>query len=132
MRVRSVTRITLDEAVPVYDLTVPGTENFALAAGPFVHNSKDCSDALAGALWTLSQLQFSAPVPMIRHSAYAGDAWLPEQYQALMGGNDQAAKSVDLEQYEPVPFLRGSGPYGGPRGGGNGGGGGWGNGGGWR
>lgn len=75
--------------------------------------SKDCSDALAGALWTLSQLQFSAPVPMIRHSAYAGDAWLPEQYQALMGGNDSAGQSEDLEKYEPVPFLRGAGGFGG-------------------
>lgn len=51
MRIASVKRITLDEAVPVYDLTVPGTANFALAAGPFVHNSKDAADGVAGAVF---------------------------------------------------------------------------------
>jgi len=35
----------------VYDLSVPGTENFALTAGVFVHNSKDVSDAVAGVVW---------------------------------------------------------------------------------
>jgi hypothetical protein len=35
----------------VYDLSVPGTQNFALSAGVFVHNSKDTSDALCGAVY---------------------------------------------------------------------------------
>lgn len=38
----------------VYDISVPGTQNFALAAGVFVHNSKDVSDALAGAVYGLT------------------------------------------------------------------------------
>ena len=33
----------------VYDLEVPIYENFALAAGCFVHNSKDTTDAASGA-----------------------------------------------------------------------------------
>jgi intein/homing endonuclease len=36
------------EVLPVYDLTVDKTHNFALASGIFVHNSKDVSDAVAG------------------------------------------------------------------------------------
>ena len=49
-RVLSVKPVTAP-AEPVYDLTVPGLENFALASGVFVHNSKDCSDAMAGAAY---------------------------------------------------------------------------------
>jgi hypothetical protein len=71
--------------------------------------SKDCSDALAGALWTLGQQQFAAPLPIIRHSAYATDTWMPEQYAAFAGGNPGAATHTDLEQYEPLPFFRGNG-----------------------
>lgn len=35
--------------MPVYDLTVPSFENFLLDAGVFVHNSKDCADAVCAA-----------------------------------------------------------------------------------
>lgn len=35
----------------VYDLTIEDNHNFALDAGVFVHNSKDASDSVAGALW---------------------------------------------------------------------------------
>lgn len=38
----------------VYDLTIEDNPNFALDIGVFVHNSKDCSDALAGALYNAS------------------------------------------------------------------------------
>ena len=34
-------------------VTVPVTENFRLHQGPMVHNSKDCSDALAGVAFGL-------------------------------------------------------------------------------
>ena len=33
--------------IDVYDLTVDETQNFALACGIFVHNSKDVADAMA-------------------------------------------------------------------------------------
>lgn len=56
-RVLSVRWVTTDE--PVYDLTVPDTENFALASGVFVHNSKDVADAVAGCVYaaTVSRKQ---------------------------------------------------------------------------
>lgn len=54
MRVLSVKRIILPIPVPVYDLSVPGTENFKLDNGPFVHNSKDIADALAGTVYGLT------------------------------------------------------------------------------
>ena len=38
-------------AFGVYDLEIVDNHNFALDAGVFVHNSKDMSDSLAGALW---------------------------------------------------------------------------------
>lgn len=51
-RVLSVRHVTSTEEV--YDLTVPGFENFALSSGVFVHNSKDVSDALAGVVYGLT------------------------------------------------------------------------------
>lgn len=53
MKVKKVTKKTLDKAVPVYDLTVPYLENFVLANGAVVHNSKDVADAVCGAYQTL-------------------------------------------------------------------------------
>lgn len=49
-KVKSVSTINLDMPIPVYDITVPETNNFALAAGVFVHNSKDLSDAVCGSV----------------------------------------------------------------------------------
>ena len=45
----------LEKTADVYDITVEDNHNFALDAGVFVHNSKDCSDAVCGALWNASQ-----------------------------------------------------------------------------
>ena len=41
----------IEGTFPVYDLTIEGTENFALSSGVFVHNSKDVADSLAGAVF---------------------------------------------------------------------------------
>lgn len=38
----------------VYDIEVVDNHNFALTSGVFVHNSKDGSDSLAGAIWNAS------------------------------------------------------------------------------
>ena len=54
-RILSVTKV--DGFEEVYDLAVPGTENFALASGVFVHNSKDVADALAGVVKGLTSLR---------------------------------------------------------------------------
>lgn len=39
----------------VYDLEIEDNHNFALAAGVFVHNSKDVADSVAGATWAAIQ-----------------------------------------------------------------------------
>jgi hypothetical protein len=51
----------------VFDLSVPGTENFALSAGVFVHNSKDVSDSLCGAVWNClnSETAIKAAPPVL-------------------------------------------------------------------
>ncbi len=54
-RVRYVIPVTLDEPVPVYDLEVDEWNNFALSVGVFVHNSKDVSDSVCGAVWNCMQ-----------------------------------------------------------------------------
>lgn len=54
MKVVAIRRLKLPEPVPVYDVSVPGLENFKLANGPFIHNSKDVSDALAGVVFGLT------------------------------------------------------------------------------
>ena len=43
----------IEQPCKVYDLSILDNHNFALSAGVFVHNSKDCADALCGACWTL-------------------------------------------------------------------------------
>jgi hypothetical protein len=48
-KVRSI-KLTKKE-VDVYDITVPTYNNFALASGIFVHNSKDLSDAVCRVIW---------------------------------------------------------------------------------
>ncbi len=75
-RVLSVRRVEAHEEV--YDLTVPGTENFALAAGVFVHNSKDLSDAMAGVAYGLTMRrdvwrQFGIPLSRIPRRLIAGE-----------------------------------------------------------
>lgn len=41
----------------VFDLEIEDNHNFALAAGVFVHNSKDISDGLCGSIWNLVEDQ---------------------------------------------------------------------------
>lgn len=53
MRVLSVRRLPVKET-PVCDVTVAGLENFCLASGVAVHNSKDIADSLAGCYFTLA------------------------------------------------------------------------------
>lgn len=54
-KIKSIKIIKAEKPIPVYDIEVPIYDNFALEAGVFVHNSKDLSDAIAGACWTLTQ-----------------------------------------------------------------------------
>ena len=52
-RVKSVERV--EKSCLVYDLEIDDNHNFALSAGVFVHNSKDLSDSLAGAVFQCLQ-----------------------------------------------------------------------------
>lgn len=52
----SIKKLKLKSEIPVYDIEVPGNDNFILSSGAVVHNSKDCSDSLGGAL--LNSLQY--------------------------------------------------------------------------
>ena len=63
--------------------------------------SKDCSDALAGCLYTLSQRSINEPLPIIQHSAYAQDPWMPEQHQAALAGMLEARVNETLP---PIMF----------------------------
>lgn len=79
--------------------------------------SKDCADALAGVTWTLSQLQLTTPLPMIRQTATSVDAWMPESYQNAAQSGAPVSRGVAQdsqrysvgEEWEPLPFFRGSG-----------------------
>lgn len=59
MRIKSVRKVLLEKPVPVYDLTVEDTENFKLSKGPYVHNSKDLSDAMAHVALMVSRHEVS-------------------------------------------------------------------------
>lgn len=79
-KVRDVIRVVLDKPVPVYDLEVDRYHNFALSSGVFVHNSKDVSDSVAGAVYTLTtKLSYRSPI-MVGISEYEDrsrdDEWI--------------------------------------------------------
>ncbi len=45
----------------VWDISIEDTQNFALASGVFVHNSKDMADALAGVIHNCETRKISEP-----------------------------------------------------------------------
>lgn len=57
--VRQKRVVSLEESVSVFDLEVPKFSNFLLSAGVVVHNSKDVSDSLSGAVWNASKIDAS-------------------------------------------------------------------------
>lgn len=63
--------------------------------------SKDVADALAGCLFTLSQRSMNQPLPLIQHSTYAQDPWMPEQHQAALAGMLEARMQETLP---PIMF----------------------------
>ena len=132
-RVLSIRTIT--KTAGVWDITVDGLENFALASGVFVHNSKDVSDALAGCLHTLKVHQSTQPLGMLSGLSYSQDAWMEEHLQHSQAGErgadrggrffPQAATPGRLPQGMLPPILGGGGNDGDGGDGGDGWGGGW-------
>lgn len=82
-QVDSVSRVQLTQPVPVYDLEVYEHSNFALTAGAFVHNSKDVSDAVAGAVYGLTEAVKRLPIAMPLTEAKPK----PLEEMAWMGGD---------------------------------------------
>lgn len=50
LRISKKTLLKLNKPIPVYDISCYKNSNFIIADGPVVHNSKDVSDAVAGAI----------------------------------------------------------------------------------
>lgn len=86
-KILALRRISLEKPVAVWDLSVVETPVFGLSNGIFVHNSKDCSDAMAGCIYILQHreadfrrgpgrrrrtLQNTAPVRKVRVSRSHG------------------------------------------------------------
>ena len=64
--------VKLDEPVPVYDLEVDDYHNFALSGGVFVHNSKDLSDAVAGAVYNaVANTKRNTKTKIVIHNEYS-------------------------------------------------------------
>ena len=72
MKVKRVTRITLETPAPVYDITVPETENFCLGNGAVVHNSKDLADAACGVYMNMMKLHVKGELYNIGKHAMRG------------------------------------------------------------
>jgi hypothetical protein len=84
--------------------------NFALACEVVVHNSKDCSDALAGCVYTLIEHSSSMPVPMLKSiPSYGGDSWMEEQHHhALANSAGSGARNPVVDAFSVLPpFLMG-------------------------
>ena len=82
----------------VYDLEIEDNHNFALDAGVFVHNSKDISDSLAGAIWDLSLLPYDPGLSDFTfRMSDSEDDMLPVMRQGLFHG---------LQEYNPYKFDR--------------------------
>jgi len=57
-----VIEVKIGPIIDTYDISVPGTENFALSSGVFVHNSKDIADSIAAITYTLLELFHSQAI----------------------------------------------------------------------
>jgi hypothetical protein len=69
-----VVSVKLDKPVPVYDLEVSKWHNFALSGGVFVHNSKDCTDAIAAVCFRmLEHTPMERPMMMRGHAPLVND-----------------------------------------------------------
>ena len=87
-----------DDAMPVYDVTVPGYENFQLASGPFVHNSAKLAH------YHNFQEIFPLRGKIVNAERAAAKATANEEVQgifALLGYNPSAPEGTD-----PLAKLR--------------------------
>ena len=87
-----LSNILIDRDCDVYDLEIEDNHNFALAAGVFVHNSKDISDSLAGAFYNaLSHKQSLIDAMQLFSSSL--DVNADESFESEFMSNLQASMS---------------------------------------
>jgi len=96
LTVRSLTNVRYDPPIPVYDVTVEGTENFSLLNGPFVHNSKDC---LVGS--TKIPLLSGESVPL--QDLLGKEVWV---YGCTSDGKVVPAKARNIHRVSTEPVVR--------------------------
>lgn len=82
----------LDECEDVYDIEVADNHNFALAAGVFVHNSKDQADAVCGATYLASQFA--------EEYSYNYEENLDAALDANLDPNDGQRKTKMLQEFQ--------------------------------
>jgi intein/homing endonuclease len=82
-KVRYIIPVHLDTPVPVYDLEVDVFSNFALSVGVFVHNSKDQSDSVAGAIFGLKESSKRMP---LEGMSFGKDNVVPYEDSWVSGG----------------------------------------------
>lgn len=87
-----VSTSVVNKQCAVYDLEIEDNHNFALAAGVFVHNSKDMADSLAGAFYNATVHKQSLIDAMQLFSSSL-DVNADESFESEFMGNLQASMS---------------------------------------
>ena len=81
VKIQHIEILKYSDPIPVFDMEVPETHNFLLECGVFVHNSKDMSDSLAGALWnaTLHKQSLIDGLELLESALGVNDTVDPQQ-----------------------------------------------------
>lgn len=94
----------LDECEDVYDIEVADNHNFALAAGIFVHNSKDQADAVCGATWLASKFseEYSYRYGDNLTASLNANEYIDDNYakQQLMINFEEELKKISLRNFQ--------------------------------
>lgn len=98
-----ISKEIVNKQVPVYDITVPFTENFALECGMFVHNSKDMSDAVAGSLWNAyTSKRFVNVTKLISAVMNPYDAYFSNMSYGNVPQTPEGMQAMEMVQFERI------------------------------
>jgi hypothetical protein len=94
--------IKYEQPIPVYDIEVENNHNFTLYNGVVVHNSKDMSDSLAGALWNatlhkqdlIDSMQLFESALDVNRQEDSTQNFISEMEQSLANKNSKIAAST--------------------------------------
>ena len=95
----------IDKTCRVYDLEIQDYHNFALAAGVFVHNSKDISDSVAGAIWNCSNSNNVLNMTRLTQQI------LNPNMGTLRAYSEQELKSMEMMEFETMRNKLGNGIF---------------------